>query len=799
MIRQINSWSRYTIITALALLLMAPNWAQAGGGATAAPRGPRMQAGFYRTEMKQTERVLSRQLTRQQANPSMFTKQRISANKKLVKAYELKTEAAKLKQKGDHASAIKLWKKALKLEADAKQSGTSEKKSTKAIKKSSATKATTRKATTRKATTNIPSAPEHSVGIEDRAKLRAGALEKLDSYSRREKRRGRSTSQLRSNWQYSRDLAMRQKTEAESAGNVELMEKHIVNRAIAARKHVILLKAEIKELRAKAEEIGRTNPQRAQKLREKADHREMRMKQLVTAVSNYENKHGIGKGDKAKLRAGALEKLATYDRRMERIASDPQMQRGAAARQRQTAQQTELTGSTSTTDDHGINALAAQAARPKANLRIFRAFLRNKDLDNAEAVFSVMQRDVKDLKGLRAISMRKQISKARRELRKVALRLGKEALVDGSVTRDPSAQDRIQVRDQAKTELRRLKDALAANEIDASTYEQQRNNVIEQTRNVFKTNVSNHVKARRILKKLAQAEKKYRKSPVRRLLSNVASLFVSSAGFATKKLDKALIKEARYRISRGTIDETMAGKMLLDTARTYKLDQTMRRSFNKTRTRAIKNLKRTIAKAVKDGDPQTVEMSYQLKASYAMETNPNFQFSQKEIAQANTHMEKAEMNLLNNLSRLSNWLVNNPRGANYYNYTPDMAANVSYMARQMISQKIANGQTVNPKIVNRLNAVDNKLNARSPGLLKRVAMAPLAPFIGVYKLAKFLTVDQVNHVRYGYHAGGTPPPPIARGDLERILGFQFDGNGGIAQQEASGAPMTYADAVPTTY
>ncbi len=553
---------------------------------------------------------------------------------------------------------------------------------------------------------------------------------------------------------YSSQLALsrNQRQQALTTGDASLLRRSQINRIAASRSMVKMLKAQETGLRLKA---ARTHdPATKAYYNSKADKLASRAKRLNSAIKAYEAKiptqQGTAKNSTSKTQNGGQQV--------------PDAEQPVPP----TAQ--------------------PKTAQPSGTLRQLKAYASNKDLSSALSVLKSMEKSAAKATGIKGLWKKLQVKRARRTLRKAAERVGVEAIRTGGAAAD---QQLLEQRREYATQVRALR--------AAGLTPEQRQALRAELAQIpsLRTSGSKYSQARHVLKHLNRAGKRYEKRPVRRIIAALGNMVFGSVRSSNTKLDRALIKEARYLTTKGP-DGAVQARLLLMSARTRGLGKTWR--FKLAHRKARRSLSKTIRKAIKEGDPSSVELAYQLRESYEMDRKgPDYRLSDKEIRNMNKNIERAELSLVKNLAKQAAWIAKYPKQAqNIFGYGPDAAATVNNLARETASRLMQNGSSVPRSVIRMMSKTDNKLNARKPGILGRIARLPLKVALLPFKVLHWATVNQARHVIHN-KTGGAPPPPMKPERLNQLMQSgmprQQEMEQGYGQVAQGGAPMTPADAM----
>lgn len=700
----------------LSIALMLATALLASPDAEARNSGPRLSAKAYYQKARLHKSRGNRQYRLFKKGGKHATKHKSHAlkNHKKAKVYKLKARAAKALQKGDKATADKLWSQAKTLEAALTGK-------TRTAPKSSAIKVIN------------PDAPK--------------------AQPTKAKAQGQSYNKARKAYGSKLALSRQQRQQALTTGDASLLRRSQINRVAASRSMVKMLKAQETGLRLKA---ARTNDPAAKAYYNgKADKLASRAKRLDSAIKAYEAKIPTAQAAKS----------------------------GATASGGQN-------GSQQIPDAEQPVPPTAQpkTAQPSGTLRQLKAYVSNKDLSSALTVLKSMEQSAAKATGIKGLWKKFQVKRARRTLRKAAVAVGTDAIRTGGAAGD---QQLLEQRREYANQVRALRAAgLTPEQRQALRAE------LAQVPNL-RTHGSKYSQARNVLRHLNSAGKRYEKKPVRRIIAALGNMVFGSVRSSNAKLDRALIKEARYLTTKGP-DGAVQARLLLMSAKTRGMGKTWR--FKLAHRKARRSLSKTIRKAIKDGDPSGVELAYQLRESYEMDRKgPEYRLSDKEIRGMNKNIERAEQSLVKNLAKQAAWIAKYPKQAqNFFGYGPDAAATVNGLARETASRLMQNGSSVPRSVIRMMNKTDNKLNARKPGILGRIARLPLKVALLPFKVLHWATVNQARHFIYN-KSGGAPPPPMKPERLNQLMQSsmprQQEMEQGYGQVAQGGAPQTPADAM----
>jgi hypothetical protein len=557
-----------------------------------------------------------------------------------------------------------------------------------------------------------------------------------------------SYNKARKSYASKMSLSRTQRQQALTSGDTTLLRRSQVNRAAASRSMVKMLKAQENGLRLKA---ARTNdPGKKAAYSAKADKLASRATRLNRAIKAYEKQITT-----AASAAGA----------------------GSAGK---------ATG-TQIPDAEQPVAPTAQpkATTPAGTLGQLKAYVSNKDLSSALTVLKSMEQSAAKATGVKGLWKKFQAKRARRVLRKAAVAVGREAIRTGGAAGD---QQLLEQRREYATQVRALRAAgMTPEQRQALRAE------LAQVPNL-RTSGSKYSQARNVLRHLNRAGNKFSKKPVRRVIAALGNMVFGSVRSSNAKLDRELVREARYLTKKGP-DGAVQARLLLMSAKTRGMGKTWR--FKRAHRKARRALGKTIKKAIKDGDPSGVELAYQLRESYEMDRKgPDYRLSDREIGKMNKNIQRAEQSLVKNLAKQAAWIAKYPRQAQqFFGYGPDAAATVNGLARETASRLMQNGSSVPRSVIRMMSKTDGKLNARKPGILGRIARLPLKVALLPFKVLHWATVNQARHFIYN-KSGGAPPPPMKPERLNQLMQAgmprQQDMEQGYGQQ---GAPQTPADAM----
>ncbi|MCA9666866.1 MAG: hypothetical protein KC503_14805 [Myxococcales bacterium] len=413
--------------------------------------------------------------------------------------------------------------------------------------------------------------------------------------------------------------------------------------------------------------------------------------------------------------------------------------------------------------------LASQRPQVKGDYGKLKKYLNNKDLGSAFTVLKALERDAGNTRGVKGLWKRFQVARARRKMRRAAVKLGKESLRDGTAAK-AYKQNWKDFNDPNLERYARDLMAQAGNDPEKVAQVQEH---LREVLNSYHTgfvgelrnNPSNYQQSRRVLRHLER--KRTQHKGIRKLLSGLAGLVLGSPRGAQRKLDRALISEARRQVKQGGVDGAITAQLMLTEAKSRGLGKSWR--FRRAQSKARRNLKKTIKEAVKSGDPDAVRQAYTLREAYDIDRKgADYRISEREARQMEKDVGRAERNFVNVLAKQAEWMVKWPRMAEQFGYTPELIAQVTQMAREHVSNAIDANQKVSSSTMRRLNKVEKQLNATKPGIIRRVLGLPWALAKLPFKAIKFFTVTQYRHLRYS-KTGGVPPAPIEPGRLQGLL------------------------------
>lgn len=552
------------------------------------------------------------------------------------------------------------------------------------------------------------------------------------------KRNAGSFNEHKKTYESKLSLSRQQRAQAETSGDTSLLHKSAVNRAAASKAMVSMLKTQETGLRLKA---ARTNdPAKQAQYLTKADTLASRAGRLNRAIQAYEAK------------------LPT----------------AAANTQAGTVQP-----GNSQVPDAEQPVIGAKAGTYKQ----LKQYVANKDLNSALGVLKSMEAEAAGATGIKGLWKKTQVARARRALRKGATAAGIEAIRTGGASQD---QQLVEQRREYANQVRQLRTAGITPE-----QRQQLRAEIAQVPSL-RTNGSRYAQARAVLRHLNQKGKKFEKRPVRRVIAALGNLVFGSARSSHKKLDRALLKEARYLTKQGP-DGAVQARLLVLSAKSRGMDRSW--NYRLTHRKARRALSNTIKKAIKSGDAAGVELAYQLRESYEMDRKgPDYRISEREIRTMDKQIAKAELNLVKNLAKQAAWIAKYPKQAQmYFGYGPDAAATVNNLARETASRLMQNGAAVPNKLMRQMNKTDSKLNQRKPGLLTRIATLPIKIALVPFKILHWATINQARHFVYN-KTGGAPPPPMQPEQLNQLMQSHMPRQQDM-QQGYGAAPQTPADAM----
>ncbi|MFH1131562.1 MAG: hypothetical protein V1754_09510, partial [Pseudomonadota bacterium] len=604
--------------------------------------------------------------------------------------------------------------------------------------------------------------------------------------------------------------------------------------------HLSILDLSVQARQLKAQAKSATGKKAAGLLRAKAKNIDARVARLKTTVAKYETKHGLNtpQADARKINRAAKTQLATPKRvastAKKRTTTQTTTARKTTTKRSATRTATKDKVSQSVADDGTAIAGGAEPAAEqvadrelpnmgpkittrsgtelKADVRNLKRYARNKDLNGALDILIAMEKEATSSpkSGFSGWRQRSQLKNAQKIMRKAAERVGKEAIQEGDVTRgDRQAYLRENAPAVFKDFLRTKKTELAAGEITKEQYRAQVQQAKTDLRNMRPE--TNYKMARLVLDHLQGVAQKHKKGAAGKVLSNLVSLSDRSLNRAHSKLDKALLKEVKHHtgrsltrrfwrglVSKFGVDGAMQAHALLHEARQRGLDSKMKWRFKHMRNKAKSRLNGAIKKAVREGNPNAVEQAYFLMGSYALEDSGQTPskdqqehydqvqgaLSKKNIAKMEKNISKANINLIQNMSKQAAWIASYPRMAGNYGYDMNTAAQMNNSARQLVSQYIVDaGKKPSASIMRRLDNTDKKIRGRE-GLLSRIAKAP----------GRFL-IKQARNLKYHMGSGGVPPMPVVAPGMLQALGLGAQQGGAtMASEDGRGeGPKTPID------
>jgi hypothetical protein len=618
----------------------------------------------------------------------------------------------------------------------------------------------------------------------------------------------RSTSERyvmhKDRWQTHLVIAKKQQVEGTAKNDPALLRKAAINRATAARHFVKMLKIQ------RAGALAKGDQARADKLGD-------RVKKITKALEVYEAKIPALK-DVAKITAaaehmadGAAAAAATATateraRPKAKAAGDARVAQAADDESPGFERRGE-TPAVAAAEPAAREAASAPSMSMKDAKRNFNYSVKNRNLDGALAMLQVMEKEASQRSGVGGWWARRTVSGTRAKLRRAAVVAGKASIRDGSAAESVNSrlgkEERRELGRQAREVHNEIKGKVESGEWTKEQGEQEWAQVKARVRELLsKSSPSNYDSARSALTHLEKTALSYKGKPVQRLLAGLATVLHlrGTPQRAQRKLDRALLKQVRYLGTKRAlkelgVDAVLQAKLLLDAAKTRGLDQKMRLRHWYARRKAFKNINRSIKRGVSEGNPDAVYQSYMLKHSMLsggskLHQADGYQLPEKETEKFNHDMASAKITMVDKLARQAEWILKYPRAATQDQFDTSTAAKILTIARTMADQLPNQGIYAKNSTLNRLNRVEKQLNARAPGLFKKVFINfPLAVVKAPFKIVKYLTVNQVRFLLY-HKQGGAPKEPLDRARLIQIL---EQNRPEYAQQmgatDGSGAPM----------